>query len=74
MLLFISALFIIFIPKLNVSKNLNVALKYYKINKISDIKIENIDDIIFSKRLTYLKNINKLYARSFKKHYYMDWS
>lgn len=56
---------IIIFPKLNVSKNLKVALDFYKVEKVNDLfEKNNIDNIIFSKRLTYLSNTNKLFINS----------
>lgn len=62
-ILIILSLIIVF-PKLSVSNNLKVALDFYKIEKVSDLlTIKNIDNIIFSKRLTYLKDTNDIYIK-----------
>lgn len=70
----IFVLFIIFmlliIPKISVTKNLNVSLDYYKIEKIEDLfTYKSIDNIIFSKRLTYLNKINNVYIKGNLKSY-----
>lgn len=57
--------FILIFPKTSVYKNLQVALDYYKVDSISDlISLKGIDNIIFSKRLTYLNKVNKKYISS----------
>lgn len=63
-IIFIS-LTIILIPKTSVIKNLDVTLDYYKINNVGDlVTFKSIDNVVFSRRLTYLKNINKEYIKS----------
>ncbi|MBO6195004.1 MAG: O-antigen ligase family protein [Bacilli bacterium] len=55
---------IILFPRLPMIKNINTTLKYYNINKVSDVfKIENIDNIVFSKRLSNLSKVNKKYFK-----------
>lgn len=57
-------------PRLSVTKNLNVSLNYYKIEKLDDLfTYESIDNIIFSKRLTYLNKINSEYKKGDLKSY-----
>lgn len=57
-------------PRLSVIKNLNVSLNYYKIEKLDDLfTYESIDNIIFSKRLTYLNKINSEYKKGDLKSY-----
>lgn len=57
-------------PRLSVTKNLNVSLNYYKIEKLDDLfTYESIDNIMFSKRLTYLNKINSEYKKGDLKSY-----
>lgn len=57
-------------PRLSVTKNLNVSLDYYKIEKLDDLfTYKSIDNIIFSKRLTYLNKINSEYKKGDLKSY-----
>lgn len=57
-------------PRLSVTKNLNISLNYYKIEKLDDLfTYESIDNIIFSKRLTYLNKINSEYKKGDLKSY-----
>ena len=58
---------IIIAPKLSVFNNLFITLSYYKINSILDMfNLENINNVIFSTRLTYLKNVNDVFIKSSK--------
>ena len=51
--------------KIPVIHNLKVALDFYKVDSIKDMfSIKNIDNIIFSKRLTYLKRSAIKYSNS----------
>lgn len=64
------AVTIVIFPKLPMVKNIKTTLNYYKIKKVSDIvKVENIDNIIFSKRLSNLKNVNKKYIHGEAKNF-----
>ena len=58
-------LVIIFFPKLPMIKNIKTTLEFYKIEKVSDvITIKNLDNVVFSKRLSNLNNINKVFIKS----------
>jgi len=58
-------LVIIFFPKLPMIKNIKTTLEFYKIEKVSDVfNIETIDNVVFSKRLSNLNNINKVFIKS----------
>ena len=62
-LIFVITGTVIIFPKIPVFNNLKIALDYYKVDSISDLaSIENIDNIIFSRRLSYLDKINKEYT------------
>lgn len=56
---------IAYIPHLDLTKSLKNTLDYYEINSVKEIfTLENIDNVIFNSRLTYLKNVNELYQNS----------
>lgn len=56
---------VIILPFIPQYKNFREALLFYEINNESRIfNIENIDNLIFSKRLSYASNINKIYVNS----------
>ena len=58
---------IIIAPKLSVFNNLFITLSYYKIDNILDMfNLKNINNVIFSTRLTYLKNVNDVFIKSSK--------
>lgn len=60
----IVAIIIVISPKLPITRNLKITLNYYNVNNVKDLlKIENIDNVIFSGRLTYLKKVNKFYFK-----------
>lgn len=64
------AVTIVIFPKLPMVKNIKTTLEYYKIKKVSDIvKVENIDNIIFSKRLSNLNNVNKKFIHGEAKNF-----
>ncbi len=61
---------VVIFPKLPMVKNIKTTLDYYKIKKVSDIvKIENVDNILFSKRLSNLNNVNKKFIRGETKNF-----
>ena len=63
-------LIVVFFPKLPMIKNLKTTFDYYNIKKVSDVfKIENIDNIVFSKRLSNLANINKIFFKGEPQNY-----
>ncbi len=50
------------IPKTPVYKNLKVTLNYYQIHSMKDfVSIDTIDKVIFSTRLSFLKNVHSYY-------------
>lgn len=52
------------IPFSPMMKNIKTTLNYYKINSVKDVvKIENIDNVLFSKRLSNLNDVNKVFVR-----------
>lgn len=52
------------LPKSPMIKNFKTTLDYYKVNGIKEtIKIENIDNVVFSKRLTNIYNVGKVYIK-----------
>ncbi|MBR3117080.1 MAG: O-antigen ligase family protein [Bacilli bacterium] len=61
--LFVISLIII-IPRTPMMKNINTTLDYYNIKSFSDLgKIETIDNVIFSNRLSNLSKANKEYMK-----------
>ena len=63
--LFIIILLISLTPFTPMVKNIKTTLKYYEIEKVSDVfSIKNIDNIVFSKRLSNIKTVNKEYTKS----------
>ena len=59
-----ASLTIIISPKLNVVKNMKVTLDYYNVKKVNDFSFKKVDEVIFSKRLSNLGNVNKAYVKS----------
>ncbi len=55
---------IMILPKTSMYKNLNEAIKFYEINEVKDVfTLENIDNIVFSKRLSYASKVNDIYVK-----------
>ena len=55
---------IIVFPKLPMVKNIKTTLDYYNIHKVSDVlDIKNIDNVVFSKRLSNLNEVNKIFIK-----------
>ncbi len=55
---------IVLFPKIPMIKNINTTLDYYKIHSVKDVfKLENIDNIVFSKRLSNLSNVHKEFMK-----------
>lgn len=55
---------ILILPKTPVYKNIKITLNYYNINSVEELlNIKSIDNVIFSKRLSYLENVNKNYIK-----------
>lgn len=53
---------VVYVPKVDLVSNIETALKHYKIDSVRELlTIENIDHIIYSDRLTFLKNVNAVY-------------
>ena len=48
---------IIILPYTPIYKNMKITLDYYGIHSIKDINIDTIDNVIYSKRLTYAKDL-----------------
>ena len=66
----IIGILIVIFPKLPMIKNIKTTLNYYKVNKVSDLfKIENIDNLVFSKRLSNLNRVNKVYIKGETKNF-----
>jgi len=64
LLILLVILGIIVMPFTPLYKNINMAIKFYGVNKISDLfNIELFDDIIFSNRLSTLKDINNMFIK-----------
>ena len=58
-------LIIIVVTSMPLYKNILLALKFFNVNSLTDfLKIEVIDNIIFSGRLNILENINEIYCNS----------
>lgn len=58
-------LIIIVVPSMPLYKNILLAIKFFNVNSLTDfLKIEVIDNIIFSGRLNILENINEIYCNS----------
>ncbi len=56
---------IVYVPKMDLYENIKTSLNYYEIDDVRELlKLENIDHIIFSNRLTFLCDINKQYLKS----------
>jgi len=61
---------VIIFPRLPMIKNIKTTLSYYKVNKVSDVfKLENIDNLVFSKRLSNLYNVNKEFIKGEPKNF-----
>lgn len=61
---------VVIFPRLPMIKNMKTTLSYYKVNKVSDIfKVENVDNILFSKRLSNLSNVNKVFIHGEAKNF-----
>lgn len=53
------------LPKTNFYNNIKTSLSYYQISSITDlISLENVDNIIYSNRLDFLTNVNRVYMDS----------
>lgn len=53
---------LIYLPSSSLITNIKTTLNYYNVDEINDLfSLENIDHIIFSNRITFLKNINEEY-------------
>ena len=57
-------LIVIFIPKSPLISNIKTTFDYYKIDNVTDIfSIENVDNVIFSKRLSNIYNVSKVFFK-----------
>lgn len=57
--------FIIYIPKMDLVDNFKTSLEHYEVESVGELfTFENIDHIIYSNRLSFLKNINETYENS----------
>lgn len=54
------------LPKTSFYKNIQIHMNFYRINSISEIfsSYDNVNNLIFSERLTFLKNTNNSYKNS----------
>ena len=53
---------IVYIPRLDFTKSFKATLQYYNVNSVSQVfTLENIDNVLFNSRISYLKNIHKTY-------------
>lgn len=56
---------IIWIPRSNLYNNIKTQLEFYEVNTLNELfTIENINNIIYSNRLYYLKNIHEKYKEA----------
>jgi len=56
---------VVYIPKMDLFSNIKTSLDHYEVDNISELfTIENIDHIVYSNRLTFLKNVNDNYKES----------
>lgn len=57
--------FIIYLPKMDLLKNIKTQLEHYEINSIHELfTFENIDHVIYSNRLSFLENVYDTYKES----------
>ena len=67
MIIILIPLIMFIVPKTPLYNNMKITLEHYNIKEVKDIfKIDNIDNLVFSKRLSYLKNINNEYTKGNK--------
>jgi len=65
MILFIGVGFLLWIPNNNLYQNIKTSLEFYEVDSISKLlTFENIDNIIYSNRLDFLKNVHENYKES----------
>lgn len=63
-LIIITALIVIFLPKTPVYKNVKEQLIFYEIDSVDDLfKLDTIDKVVFSSRLTFLGDVNDEYVK-----------
>ncbi len=56
---------IVYLPKMNLYQNIKTALNYYEIEHFRDLcSWENLDHVVFSNRLSFLKSVNNTYVES----------
>ena len=56
------------LPFTPIAKNFKITLDYYNIHSIKDIKLSTIDDVIYSRRLTYASNLMNDYKDKDARH------
>lgn len=57
-------LILILLPQSSLYKNVKTSLEYYNIQKLSDLfTFQNIDNVIYSNRLTFVSNLHKNYQK-----------
>lgn len=56
---------VVYLPKMDLIANIKTSLNHYEVDSVGELfTIKNIDHIIFSNRLTFLKNMNQNYIES----------
>ncbi len=56
---------IIYIPKMDLTQNIKTSLEHYEVDSLTDfLTFENIDHVIYSNRLSFLKNVHESYQES----------
>ena len=61
----ILAFCIVYIPKMDLVNNIEASLEHYEVNKVQELlTYKNIDNVIFSSRLSFLENVNKNFYES----------
>ncbi|MBR6073113.1 MAG: O-antigen ligase family protein [Bacilli bacterium] len=58
----------VILPFTPIAKNLKITLDYYNIHSIKDVNISTIDNVIYSKRLTYASNLMDDYGKQDLRH------
>ena len=62
--LVIILILLLLLPQSSLYKNIKTSLEYYNIQKLSDLfTFQNIDNVIYSNRLTFVSNLHKNYQK-----------
>ena len=57
-------LMIVFVPQTPLYKNIKTSIEYYNVKRVSELfTFQNIDNIIYSNRLTFISNLHKSYQK-----------